>query len=467
MHPSTGRELGVLELTLRIRDLLQASHPDPFWLKGSVSGNPRSNQKGHIYFQLVERIPGGGPVAASIDCALFAGARAAVTRDFARAGLAFQLSEGLEIRALGRIDIWPPSGRVQFIVEKIDPASLGDAGGRILRALIDRMASAGLKDLNSRLALPVPPLKVGLVTAPGSAAMEDFVTTLRESGYPFEVFLCASPMQGEATASGVVNALERLAEVPDISVIVITRGGGSAADLSWFNDERIGRAIAACPVPVVSGIGHEVDSTLPDFVCHTRAKTPTHAASLLVDLAADASAAIEAQAAALAARVKPRIRLATERIEGGARQLAGLAGFAFRARRRDIGRLEASLAAGTEARLSRASSVLAYVANRLGSMQDPGRLEARRICVEALSSALPQATEGSLDRLRMRLGLLEGNIDARSPRRMMALGWALVRDSRGVLLRSRSGASVGDPLTVLISDGSLGVRVESIAERET
>ncbi|NLP05685.1 hypothetical protein GX411_07020, partial [Candidatus Fermentibacteria bacterium] len=136
-------------------------------------------------------------------------------------------------------------------------------------------------------------------------------------------------------------------------------------------------------------------------------------------------------------------------------------------RRRDIGRLEASLAAGTEARLSRASSVLAYVANRLGSMQDPGRLEARRICVEALSSALPQATEGSLDRLRMRLGLLEGNIDARSPRRMMALGWALVRDSRGVLLRSRSGASVGDPLTVLISDGSLGVRVESIAERET
>lgn len=467
MNPSPGRDLGVLELTLRIRDLLQASHPDPFWLRGAVSGNPRSNQKGHIYFQLVERAPGSSSVAASIDCALFAGARAAATRDFARAGQVFHLSEGLEIRALGRIDIWPPSGRVQFIVERIDPASLGDAGGRILRMLIDRMASAGLKDLNSRLKIPVPPLRVGLVTAPGSAAMEDFVTTLRESGYPFEVLLCASPMQGEATAPGVANALQKLAEVPGISVIVITRGGGSAADLSWFNDERIGRAIAACPVPVVSGIGHEVDSTLPDFVCHTRAKTPTHAAALLVDLAADASAAIEAQASALAARVQPRIRLAMAGIEGGARQLAGLACFLFRARRRDIGRLEAMLASETSAGLARAFSFISDLALRLGSMEDPGRLGALRRRLEALSSALPQTAEGSLERLGLRLGMLEGNIAARSPQKMMALGWALVRDSRGALLRSRSGASIGDPLTVHVSDGSLGVRVESVTGRET
>lgn len=467
MPLSPGRDLGVLELTLRIRGLLQASHPDPFWLRGSISGNPKSNQKGHIYFQLVERIPGVSSVAASIDCALFAGARTAIIRDFARAGLVLQLSEGMEIRALGRIDIWPPSGRVQFIVERIDPASLGGAGERTLRMLIDRMASEGLKDLNSRLAMPLLPLRVGLVTAPGSAAMEDFVTTLRESGYPFEVFLCASPMQGEAAASGVANALARLAEVPDISVVVITRGGGSAADLSCFNDERIGRAIASCPVPVISGIGHEVDSTLPDFVCHTRAKTPTHAASLLVDIAANASAAIEAHAAALAACVEPRIRLAIEKIEGGARQLAGLAGFAFRSSGREIGKLEASLAASTCTMLSRARSVISDAAGRLAEMEDPGRLRARRSSVEALSAALRPMAEGSLGRFRMRLGLLEGNVAARSPQRMMALGWALLRDSRGVLLRGRSGVSVGDPLTVLVSDGSLGVRVESVAERET
>lgn len=459
-------EFGVLELNQRVRDLFAAAFPYPVWLRGEISGRPGRNTRGHSYFQLVERSPDGLSVAATIDCALFAGAHTQVSRDFAREGLVFELREGMSVRVQGRVDLWPPSGRFQFIVERVDPASYRGEQALLLRRLVEKLTREGVAALNGRLPMPAVPLDVGLVTSPGSAASEDFITTLRESRFPFRVRLCPSVMQGSGTEAGIVAALGRLEAEDHLDAVVITRGGGSGADLSWFDNEAIARAIAAAPWPVISGIGHEVDFTLPDFVCHTRAKTPTHAARILVDRVADSAAGIDSLASSLFSAVSPRIRTESARLEGTARLLASVVRSASAAAGSEVEALGSLLGSGALGLMRRARESVARPLALLPLSTGPGRFAGERRRVDELAGMLCTNSRRMLSDRSGRLDLVAGVAAALDPRRMLASGWAIATAEDGSVVRSIRGVCPGDALRVRVTDGTINARTEGTEESD-
>lgn len=462
MAAASGRDLTVLELNTRVRELFRTVYPYPIWLRGTLAGRIQANSRGHTYFQLVDNTDSASRPQASIDCVLFAGARTVVQRDFARAGMVFDPSEGIDVRILGRVDIWPQSGRFQFVVEAFDPGSFGASSETRLRELLAKLAREGLVERNRSLPFPALPLRIGLVSAPGSAALEDFLTTLRESGYPFEVLLHPAQMQGAETMRTVVEAMSRLALEPSLDVLVITRGGGSATDLSWFDSEPIGRAIAAFPAPVVSGIGHEVDFTLPDFIAHTRAKTPTHAASILVDRLADAAQSIDDAARDMAASSLPRLRSEGHRIRAAASMLASGVSVFSRSVSGALDRNEAWLRAASGRSTSRAGRELERMAARLGPPGCLVRFPERGLSLDDCSRRLRAACGALIDVSRRRLDALSALVAAREPARMLEMGWAIVTDGEGRLLTSASCVEAGDRVGIRLRDGRISARAVEV-----
>jgi exodeoxyribonuclease VII large subunit len=269
-------------------------------------------------------------------------------------------------------------------------------------------------------------------------------------------------MQGVMTARSVMEALSRLRRLPDIDVAVITRGGGSGSDLSWFNSEPLGRAIARAPWPVISGIGHEVDFTLPDFIAHTRAKTPTHAASMLVDRVADAAGSIDACAANLASTVLPRLRTETFSLKASASLLmSGVTSLSMRA----AGMLErngAWLESSASRRISDAKGRLYRGTTGLVSRGVPSWLAGSARSLDRASERIGGASSTRLDIAGRRIDALSAVVSAREPARMMALGWAVVRNEEGDILRSVSSARIGARIGVQLRDGSITARTESL-----
>lgn len=448
-----GTDFSVLSLNRRAADLLDTAFPFPIWLRGELASTPRTNSAGHTYFQLVERSSSDGQPAAAIDCALFAGSRTTVIREFARSGLLFDPVEGAELRLEGRVSLWDRGGRYQFIVQRIDPLwAMGGQAAR-LRQLVDALSREGVLSANGELPIPGAPLHVGLVTSKGSAACEDFLHGLRASGFPFRVFAAWSPMQGEGTAEGVMRAFNALLRVPDLDVAVLTRGGGSATDLGWFDDERIARTIAQLPWPVISGIGHETDSTLPDFAAHTRAKTPTDAADILVNRTADfletvGSLAVVLERSATRSISRERIRLAAR-----AESLTGSAGMLCRARMRELGTTSLWLRSHAERALRSAGRLLERLAARPGSA--PSAFPRRRGDLDAAAGRLAAAVNGRLSTSGLLLDRLGEAVRGNDPARLYRAGWATVTDASGRSVRSLRQVGTGDPIRVRVVDGAI------------
>jgi len=397
-----------------------------------------------MYFQLIDPSTSGGQPQASIDCVLFAGARSLAVRDFAREGLVFELTEGMSVRVLGAVDIWPQGGRYQFIVQTVDPVWTQGEQALNLRKLLENLTESGVLAENSTLRMKRVPLVVGLITAEGCAACRDFIETLRESGFPFIVHTAWAPMQGRETSKGVVAAFNKLLAIQGIDVVVLSRGGGSATDLNWFNDEAIARTISQLPWPVISGIGHETDTTLPDFAAHTRAKTPTQAASILVDMVADYLQDLDSLSDLLVRTAVPGLKRALDRLTGLEKQLANYTAAVLR-------KAEISL----EAVCSRFRVAALLPALRISSH----RLETLRHRLGAHLDHRFRSEELLLERL-------SGQIDRRNPRKMLALGWAIVRNEKGGLVDSVGAVSRSDVIDVTLKDGSLLAEVRNVRNKE-
>jgi exodeoxyribonuclease VII large subunit len=455
-------DLTVLELNRRVSSLLDTAFPYPVWVRGEVAGNPRSGRRGHTYFQLVEPSTDGGFPEASIDCALFAGSRNTVVREFARLGETFRLEAGMSIRALGRVNLWPEGGRYQFIVQSIDAAWSRGTQALRLKKLAARLRREGVLQANSVHSLPGLPLEMGLVTAADSAACRDFLRTLEESGYPFSVRTAWAAMQGRETGETVSRAIARLGRLGGLDVIVLTRGGGSTTDLGWMNDESIARAIADSPVPVVSGIGHEVDTTLPDLAASVRAKTPTHAATLLVDCVAGFESDLDSLSRMLGSHARPALRAASMRL----RDRAGNLRKSVRAR---TGR-ESALVDSASAGLAREAHRLLRLRHRelaaprrsLGRARIPERLARRRGRVSEAARALSRGAEALLRTAGLRLERMRAAAESRDPERVLALGWAVARHADGRIIRSVGEVSPGDGIDVRLRDGSLSATADEV-----
>src|SRR5512141_3044342 len=293
------RAMGVGELTRLLRAQVEPRFRD-VWVAGEVA-NLRRQSSGHLYFTLKDD-----------EAAIAAVAWASQARR-----LAFALEDGLEVVARGFIEIYPPHGKYQLVVQEIEPRGAG-AQAQLLKQIKERLQKDGLLDPARKRPLPFLPRRVGVATSPTGAALRDFLRVLHARFPSVPVLVGPCRVQGEGAAATVISAMRGLCRA-GCDVVVVTRGGGSAEDLSAFDDERLARAIAACPVPVVSAVGHEVDVSVADLVADVRAATPTHAAQLVAPVRDE----LAAHLAALRARLDRAVRTATERRRQAARAPRG------------------------------------------------------------------------------------------------------------------------------------------------
>ena len=398
--------LTVSALGALMKDGLNELFPEDLWVEGQVS-NYHEARSGHAYFDLVEpsEIPGEA-VSAKLSVALFKNSRATVDRTLAEAG-GLSLVDDLQLRIRARLDFYPPNGRLQLIMNGVDPTfTLGRLAAereRILRQL----AKEGLLTANRANPIPVPPLRIGLVTSVGSAAHADFIQELARSGWPFTVLEHDTRVQGDGAAADLSEALHMLAtHRPD--VIALVRGGGSATDLAAFDAEVLARTIAALDVPVVTGIGHEVDRSVADEVAHTALKTPTACAIAIVEQVRTFADAVAGLQVAIAERVT------------GAVDRAGLTAAV-------------------------ATAVLDRRADRLVD----------------LGGRLRRGPPGILDRQAERLDGMAGRLRALDPARIVARGWSITRRADGSLVRSVADVSPGDPLVTRVAGGTVTSTVDA------
>ncbi|HVW03641.1 MAG TPA: exodeoxyribonuclease VII large subunit, partial [Vicinamibacterales bacterium] len=262
--PIETRPLSVSELTSGIRELIETAFASVL-VEGEIS-NCRRWSSGHIYFTLKD------------DRAQL---RGVVFRTTVRT-LRFTPEDGMRVVARGRLSVYDAKGEYQIICDTLEPNGLG-ALQAAFEQLKRRLHADGLFDAARKRPLPVLPRRIGVVTSLDGAAIRDILRVLTTRHANARVLIRAARVQGEGAAEDLVRALNAVAAAPDVDVVIIGRGGGSAEDLWAFNDERLARAIAASPVPVISAVGHEVDFTIADFVADVRAATPSNAAEIVVD----------------------------------------------------------------------------------------------------------------------------------------------------------------------------------------
>mgnify|MGYP001204866245 CR=1 FL=1 len=287
--------LTVGALTLAIQGLLGDAFSDVV-VRGQVS-NLRRQSSGHLYFSLKDD-------DAQLVCAMW--------RSYANR-LRFRPEDGQEVVASGRIDVYPPHGKYQMIVEELAPLGLGELHVRF-EQLKRALAAEGLFDPDRKRELPLLPRRVVVITSPTSAAVRDFLRIARRRAPGAWITVYPVRVQGDEAVAEVAQALADVPRLGGADVVVVARGGGSIEDLWAFNEERVARAIAACPVPVVSAVGHETDVTIADFVADARAATPSEAAELVFPETTELVARLADDAARLRRAADERLVRARERL---------------------------------------------------------------------------------------------------------------------------------------------------------
>ncbi len=458
-------------------------------VRGEVSGFRGPNVRGHLYFALKDDV-------SSIDIKVW---------QTTAARMKFALRDGLSVIVEGSIDLYEPSGRYSLIVQRIDPTGVG-AQALAYEQLKAKLMAEGLFGPNRkkpRRPLPTLPRRIGVVTSISGAALRDFLKVLHRRHPRLAVLVADTRVQGEGAALEIARAIRRLGR-QNVDVIVVTRGGGSAEDLWAFNEETVARAIFECPLPVVSAVGHEVDTTLADYVADLRAPTPSAAAEAIAPVLADLQLHL--------ATTRARLRKAVERrILEGHHRLGSLQATlkdprrGLSQRRLQLSELVEKMRAGLErttrerrevlralnvklhqlrpqaqllatrkalhqlaARLQSAASFtfrrerdgLALWRDRLHHVSPKPAAHAARAALQTVKGRLPMLMGRTLVRERVALAALEGQLDALSPLKVLSRGYAIAFASAdGRAVRSASDVKPGDGLRIRLQEGEVDATV--------
>jgi exodeoxyribonuclease VII large subunit len=437
----------VTELSDAIGNALRARFRDEVWVRGEIRDLSRA-RSGHVYFTLTD--PGGD---ACLGVMLSATKKNVVNDALVRAGGGVRMTDGTDVRIRGRLDWYAPRGQLQLRMTAIDPAyTLGQL--EVARAeLLGRLEAEGLLARNGLLPMPAAPLCVGLVTSEGSAAEADFLDELRRSGFAFRVLVADARVQGFDAPRSLARAVRMVVTHP-IDVLAVVRGGGARTDLAAFDDEAVARAIAGCPVPVITGIGHEVDTSVADEVAHTAAKTPTACAQLLVTRVGELAGAMESTWAAIAERGRRGVRRHDERLLAHARQLARGTRVAL-----DGSSTRLDAIAGRSRRA--ATSGLERAAHRLdthgGRLTGAARshLRAAEVLVAAAERRVAHRAPRALAEGERALDALDARLRGLDPDRTLARGWSITRRADGRVVRSPDDVAPGDVLTTRVAAGEV------------
>lgn len=442
-HPGSG-VLSVSALNRLAREALETALP-LLWVGGEISNLVRA-PSGHVYFTLKD-------ANAQVRCAMW--------RNRAQL-LPFRPENGMRVEARALVTLYEARGDYQLNIEALRPAGIGDLYEAFNR-LKERLAAEGLFDPAARRALPRFPRGVGIVTSPSAAALRDVLSALQRRAPHLPVVLYPALVQGVEAPGRLVEALRRAGErcaADGIDVVLLVRGGGSIEDLWAFNDEALARAIRACPVPVVSGVGHETDFTIADFAADLRAATPTGAA----ELASAGFHAARLELANLAPRLQRalqrRLEVAAQRVDRAALQLVHprqrLAQAAMR-----TSMLQDKLRAGLSRRLERATHDVSQLKLRLRSGRPVIAQAHDRLSM--LAARLHRSAAERVQREQQCLAGLAAHLQHLAPEAVLARGYAIARSADGRILRSIAEVAEGDTLKLQLADGRLATRVTGIS----
>jgi exodeoxyribonuclease VII large subunit len=427
----------VTELTARIRDLLAGEFKDVL-VQGEIS-NVRHAQSRHLYFTLKD-------AKAQIRCVCFANV---ATR------LRFRPEDGLQVTVRGSIGVYEQRGEYQIYVEYLEPVGLG-ALQLAFEQLKQKLAAEGLFDAARKKPLPLLPRRIGVVTSPDGAAVRDILRILRRRFPNVRVTIYPVRVQGAGAKEDIVEALQYLNAKQLVEVIILARGGGSLEDLWAFNEEAVARAIAASAIPVISGVGHETDFTIADFVADLRASTPSNAAELVVRTRLEFETHIAQAQHKLLQRMRYLLLEARHRL----RELITHPAFRtpeeiLRQRRQQVDELSLRLSELVGEQLAATRQRFSVAQTRLASYDLRTRVAALRAQLERQQGDLLARAKLFFERKRQAAARLMLQLEERSPLGVLARGYAIAYDAAGNVLRVAEQVAVGDEIAVRLHRGRL------------
>lgn len=448
---SVGQLLGGLKAAIA------DAFPPQIWVSGEIRNWHHHQRTGFVFLDLVETEENGDAPIAKIDAVIPRWKLEQIAEATSKASLT--LEDGVQVRVLGSLNIYEPRGNLQFELIAIDAAYTIGQLAINREKLLASLTAEGLLRRNAEMPLPRVPLRVRLITSYESSAYHDVIDQLAGSGMAWQVVPADTSVQGATAETSIAHALSQVTPA-DADVVVLVRGGGSATDLSAFDTEGVARAIAACPVPVFSGIGHETDRTVADEVAHTAFKTPTACAQALIDRVRG----FEDEMAELWRKI---YGIARWELDSSGDELRRVAADIHRAPGKTLA-LAAEFLANAPRRLERVSSG-AFARDRQRLAEVPGRLrlasrrslgQADRMLVGS-SRSLAKTTEGMFARHKADLANCESISSALDPAKILARGWSVTRNADGEVVRSASAVSAGDVLATQVADGEIASEVVS------
>ncbi|HWH49012.1 MAG TPA: exodeoxyribonuclease VII large subunit [Burkholderiales bacterium] len=431
--------ISVSELNRRARALVESGFP-LLWVAGEISNFTRATS-GHCYFLLKD-------AQAQARCVFF---RHKVS------ALDWQLENGMQVEVRALPTLYETRGEFQLTVEAVRRSGLG-ALFEAFERLKKKLEQEGLFDTSRKKALPAFPRVIGIVTSPGAAALRDVLTTLARRVPGTGIVLYPAPVQGEGAGGRIAQAIRTASARAEADVLIVCRGGGSMEDLWAFNEESVARAIADCAMPVISGVGHETDFTIADFVADVRAPTPTAAAAL-------ASPDRHELRAGLLALYRQLKRAADRLLEARMQQLDYLGrrlvhpGEHVRNQKRHLAYLATRLKASMARVLDTASWRSAELAGRLRAMQPD--LDAALLRQRDLGLRLHLGYARLLELHDARLRRWAANLAHLNPQSVLERGYSIVAREDGAIVRSAAEVQTGERLRLAFARGAARARVES------
>lgn len=393
--------ISVSELTAKIQGTLEQNF-DYIAVSGEIS-NAKLQQSGHWYFSLKDK-------DAILPCVCWRSSAQYIP---------FDLQDGLQVVARGKITVWAPRGSYQMVVNTLQPVGVGD-WQLAFEQLKDKLSKEGLLDVRRKRAIPLLPRRIGVVTSPAAAALRDILTALKRRNPNVQVVISPCRVQGEGSAEEIADAIYDLQYLNDIDVIIVARGGGSIEDLWSFNTEVVARAVCESRIPIISGVGHETDITICDLVADLRAPTPTAAAELVA---------------------RGRVELLERWSNLNRRMLHSV-----------------------QQRVSSAKLALHKLDPRHALLRHAEKLKNIQLKVSSNKARLLKAIDFKTNNYKHRLARSHEKLLALSALNVLERGFAILQKTDGTIIRSYKDVQTGDLIIGQLSKGKLKLRVEGVEE---
>ena len=391
--------VSVSDLVNAFKEVVETALP-PCTVEGEIS-NCRRSPAGHWYLTLKDEQSEIGAV---------------IWRSAAQK-IRFDPKDGMKCLATGSLQVYVAKGTCQFVISRLMPQGIGELE-LAFRQLRDKLSAEGLFDESRKRAIPQIPRRIALVTSPGSAAVRDMIQVITRRWPPAQIVVVPVRVQGDGAAEEIAKALKLVHRIPDVDVVITGRGGGSLEDLWCFNTEVVARAVAACRIPVIAAVGHEIDVSIADLVADRRALTPSEAGELVVPSARD----LHDSLIHTAHRMRQTLR----------------------------------------DRLDRARLRLSTIEARSVLQRPMSLVDQKRLDCEAFSERAVKAVRLLTERRGRDLSEFAASLQAMSPLRVLSRGYSLTQTSDGALLRSAEGVEPGEILTTRLESGLVRSAVTEI-----